>query len=52
VGPQINFLVFDGPPQALDKDIIAPRAATIHADGDVGRVQSGAFIRSRSGGPE
>ena len=34
VSPQIHLLVFDRPPQPLDKDIVAPRAAAIHADCD------------------
>src|SRR5271168_4899315 len=34
VGPQIDLLVFDRTPQPLDKHIVAPGAATIHADRD------------------
>jgi hypothetical protein len=34
VGMQIDFLVLDRSPQSLDKDIITPRAAAIHADRD------------------
>jgi hypothetical protein len=34
VGPQIYLLVFDCPPQALDKDIVPPGAFPIHADLD------------------
>src|SRR6478752_6750428 len=34
IGMQIDLLIFDRPPQPLDKDIVAPRTATIHADRD------------------
>src|SRR5664279_5687385 len=34
VGAQVDLLVFDRAPQPLDKHIVAPGAATIHADGD------------------
>src|SRR4029077_5050878 len=34
IGMQIDLLVLDRSPQPLDKDIITPRAATIHADRD------------------
>src|SRR5271169_3638784 len=34
VGPQVDLLVFDRTPQPLDKHIVAPGAATIHADRD------------------
>src|SRR5208283_5248370 len=34
VGMQIDLLVLDRSPQPLDKDIVAPRAAAIHADRD------------------
>lgn len=33
--PQVDLFVFDGAPQALDKDIVAPRALAIHADLDL-----------------
>src|SRR5450830_449711 len=33
---QINLLVFDRSPQALDEHIIPPRSFAIHADGDAG----------------
>ena len=32
IGPQVDLLVFDGPPKALDKDIVPPSALAIHAD--------------------
>ena len=44
VGPQVDLLVFDRPPQPLNKDIVAPRAAAIHADRD-GIVQQQAGER-------
>src|ERR1019366_4918968 len=34
VGPQIDLLVFDRAPKPLDKHIVAPGAAAIHANGD------------------
>src|ERR1700712_3048815 len=34
VGPQVDLLVFDRPPQALDEDVVAPRASAVHADGN------------------
>src|SRR5206468_6889157 len=34
VGSQIHLLVFDAAPQPLDKDVVAPSALAIHADGD------------------
>ncbi len=34
IGVQIDLLIFDRPPQPLDKDVVAPRAAAIHADRD------------------
>src|SRR3954447_12743702 len=39
VGPQVNLLVLDRPPQALDEDVVAPRALAVHADGDPGLPQ-------------
>src|SRR5215218_7193395 len=42
VSPQVDLLVFDRPPQPLNKDIVAPRAAAIHADRDgIVRQQAG-----------
>jgi hypothetical protein len=35
VGPQIDLLVFDAAPQALDKDVVAPGALAVHADRDL-----------------
>jgi hypothetical protein len=35
VGPQIHLLVFDGPPQALDEEVVSPGAFPIHADLDL-----------------
>jgi len=35
IGPQINLFVFDGPPQALDEDIVPPRTLAVHADLDL-----------------
>lgn len=34
VGMQIDLLILERSPQPLDKDIVAPRAAAIHADRD------------------
>src|ERR1700719_206685 len=34
VGPQVDLLVCDRTPQPLDKNIVAPGAATVHADGN------------------
>ena len=39
IGPQVDLLVFDGPPQALDEDIVAPGALAIHADLDLAGSQ-------------
>ena len=39
VGPEVNFLVFDRPPEPFDKDIVAPRALAIHADRNLGVLQ-------------
>lgn len=53
VGPQVDLLVFDGPPEALDEDIVAPGPLAIHADLDfaggqhfyeVGRCELAALI--------
>lgn len=35
IGAQVDLFVFDGPPQALDEDIVPPRALAIHADLDL-----------------
>jgi hypothetical protein len=37
MGPQADLLVSDGPPQALEEDIVAPGALAIHADPDLAR---------------
>lgn len=34
VGVHVDFAVFDGTPQPLDLDVVAPGTPTIHADGD------------------
>ena len=39
VGPEIDFLVFDRPPEPFDKDIVAPRALAVHANRDLGVLQ-------------
>ena len=39
VGPEIDFLVFDRPPEPFDKDIVAPRALAVHAHRDLGVLQ-------------
>ena len=35
VGPQIDLLVFNRPPEPLDEHVILPRAFAVHADGDL-----------------
>ena len=35
IGPQVDLLVFDGPPEALDEDIVAPGPLAIHTDLDL-----------------
>ena len=32
IGPQVDLLVFDGPPESFDEDIVAPGPFAIHAD--------------------
>ena len=39
VGAQVDFLVFDRPPEPFDKDIVAPRALAVHANRDLGVLQ-------------
>ena len=39
IGAQVDFLVLDRPPEALDEDVVAPGALAIHADGDLGGGQ-------------
>ena len=42
VGLQVDLLVFDALPDALDEDVVAPGALAIHADPDaVGDQQAG-----------
>ncbi len=40
VGAQIDLLVFDRFPDALDEDIVAPRALAIHTDRDLAGDQN------------
>src|SRR6056297_3851752 len=35
VGSQVDLLVFDGSPQALYEDVVAPGALAVHADPDL-----------------
>src|SRR6185295_17935508 len=35
VGVQVDLLVLDRPPQALDEHVVAPRALAVHADPDL-----------------
>ena len=37
--PAVHLLVFDGPPQALDEDVVSLGAFPIHADLDLVREQ-------------
>ena len=39
VGAQVDFLVFDRPPEPFDEDVVPPRAFPVHADLDVGVLQ-------------
>ena len=39
IGSQIDLLVFERPPQPLDKDVVAPGPTAIHAEGDLVRQQ-------------
>jgi len=34
VGSQVNLLVFDASPQALDEHVVSPGASAVHADRD------------------
>jgi len=34
IGMQVHFLVIDALPQALDEEVVAPGASTVHAEGD------------------
>src|SRR6056297_502794 len=40
VGPQVDLLVFDGPPEALHEDVVAPGALAIHTDPDLAGGQN------------
>ena len=40
IGPQVDFFVFDGPPQTLDEDVVAPRSFSVHADLDFSACQN------------
>lgn len=35
IGPQVDFLVFDGPPETLDKNVVLPGTLAVHADLDL-----------------
>jgi len=35
IGPQVDFLVLDAPPQTLDEDVVPTGALAIHADFDL-----------------
>src|SRR5215212_8657625 len=39
IGPEIDLLVLDRPPEPLDEDVVAPGTLAVHADGDAGLVQ-------------
>ena len=39
-GPQVDFLVFDGLPQALHEDVVTPGALSVHADPDLAGGQN------------
>lgn len=50
VGPGVNLFVFQVPPEALDEDVVAPRALPGHADADTGRLQhAGEGVRGELG---
>ena len=34
LGVQVDLLVFDGLPNTLDEDVVAPASAAVHADSD------------------
>ena len=40
VDPQVDLLVFDGSPQPLHEDVVAPGALAIHADPDLAGGQN------------
>lgn len=39
IGPQVNLLVFDRPPEPFDERVVPPCALTVHADGDLVLLQ-------------
>ena len=39
VDAEVDFLVFDRPPQPFDKNIVVPRALAVHADRNLGVLQ-------------
>ena len=39
IGAEVDFLVLDRPPEALNEDVVALGALAIHADGDLGSLQ-------------
>ena len=43
---EIDFLVLDGPPQALYKDIIVDPATTVHADPDILLLQPAGKLKA------
>ena len=45
--PKVNFLVLDGAPQALDKDIVSPGALAVHADTDIAVLECFGEILTR-----
>src|SRR5258705_995290 len=47
VGAKIDLLVLDRTPQALDEDVVPPRALAVHADLDVVRRQRASERRTR-----
>src|ERR687893_804226 len=39
IGAEVDFLVLDRPPEALNEDVVVPGALALHADGDLGSLQ-------------
>ena len=39
IGTEVDFLIFDRPPEPFDENIVAPRALAVHADRDLGGLQ-------------
>ena len=50
VGAQIDLLVFDRFPDALDEDVVAPGALAVHADPDAGADAGDATAQGGAGG--